>query len=204
MTDGPADTGRATAATPHRTDDPRPEPGPRAVRVSLAPTAADADQPPLVVDPEAPPNERLEWFDAIHADVIDPTGDRRAVLLLPPESAAPAHPPGTVRHEVVVDGWRVEVEVEPARRAVLRERARRGREQTAHGGPTEVHAIIPGRVLSVAVVPGDPVEAGQPLVVVEAMKMQNELRSPRDGVIARVAVGAGETIEVGDLLVTLE
>ena len=48
---------------------------------------------------------------------------------------------------------------------------------------------------------GDTVEAGQTLLVVEAMKMQNELRAPRDGVVERVSVGEGETIDLGDLLV---
>ena len=62
----------------------------------------------------------------------------------------------------------------------------------------------PGVVVSVSVVPGDAVVAGQQLLVVEAMKMQNELRAPRDGTITRVGVGAGQTIEVGDLLLVIE
>ncbi|HLQ47406.1 MAG TPA: biotin/lipoyl-containing protein, partial [Candidatus Dormibacteraeota bacterium] len=71
------------------------------------------------------------------------------------------------------------------------------------GGPLEIHAMIPGRVVAVAVAPGDVVAAGQTLLVVEAMKMQNELRTPRDGTVERVAVGVGETIDLGDLLVVL-
>ena len=63
--------------------------------------------------------------------------------------------------------------------------------------------MIPGRVAAVAVAVGDAVTAGQTLLVVEAMKMQNELRSPRDGVVERVAVAVGETIDLGDLLVVL-
>ena len=109
-----------------------------------------------------------------------------------------------MRREVVVDGWRVEVEIESERRASLRERARRDRAETSRGGPTEIRAIIPGRIVAVSVTPGDRVNAGQQLMVVEAMKMQNELRAPRDGVVSRVAVGTGGTIEVGDLLVVLE
>jgi biotin carboxyl carrier protein len=46
--------------------------------------------------------------------------------------------------------------------------------------------------------------AGEQLLVVEAMKMQNELRAPRDATVTRVAVGDGQTIEVGDLLLVLE
>ena len=83
-------------------------------------------------------------------------------------------------------------------------RARRSSGEAGQSGPVDVRAIIPGVVVSVAVAPGDTVEAGQELLVVEAMKMQNELRAPRGGTIARVAVGDRSTIEVGDLLVVIE
>ena len=86
-----------------------------------------------------------------------------------------------------VDGWRVEVEVEAESRAVLR--------TASGGGPTrgssetiEIRADLPGRVSSLLVGPGDQVVAGQPLVVIEAMKMHNELRAPRDGQVERAAV----------------
>jgi biotin carboxyl carrier protein len=111
---------------------------------------------------------------------------------------------GVERREIVVDGWRIEVEVEVEQRAALRERARRGGEAASSGGPTEVRAIIPGRVVSVSVAAGDELIAGQQVLVVEAMKMQNELRAPRDGTVTSVAVGPGATIEVGDLLLVIE
>ena len=66
-----------------------------------------------------------------------------------------------------------------------------------------MRAIIPGRVVSVSVAPGDEVVAGQQLLVVEAMKMQNELHAPRAGTVSSVAAGTGRTIEVGDLLLVL-
>ncbi len=53
-------------------------------------------------------------------------------------------------------------------------------------------------------VAGDHVEAGQTLLAVEAMKMQNELRAPRSGIVGRVPASAGATVEVGDVLVVLE
>ena len=102
-----------------------------------------------------------------------------------------------------MNGWRFEMEIEAAARAALRERAVRGRDAVGHSGPAELRAIIPGVVVSVSVARGDVVAAGRQLLVVEAMKMQNELRAPRDGTIERVAVGAGETIEVGDLLLVI-
>jgi biotin carboxyl carrier protein len=102
--------------------------------------------------------------------------------------------------EVVVGGWRFELEVEETRRAELRRRARRDRAEGVTGHAGDVRAMIPGRVVAVTVAAGDRVIAGQPLLVVEAMKMQNEVRSPVAGVVDRVDVGAGQTIELGDLL----
>jgi biotin carboxyl carrier protein len=170
---------------------------------SFQPLSGDPDD--LVLVDRVPVRLRLERRDALHAVLVDGRGDeprRHPVIMLPLEpGTGPAA--GQARREVIVDGWRIEFEIESERRASLRERARRGREETAHGGPTAVHAIIPGRVVAVSVAAGDSVVAGQQLLVVEAMKMQNELRAPRDGVISSVAVGAGRTIEVGDLLLVL-
>jgi biotin carboxyl carrier protein len=111
---------------------------------------------------------------------------------------------GVERLEVVLDGWRFEVDLEPEARARLRERATSARAGVARGGPLEVRAIIPGRVVSVDVATGDAIDAGGRLLVVEAMKMQNELRSPRAGTVSRVAVGPGQTVDRGDLLVVVE
>jgi biotin carboxyl carrier protein len=119
-------------------------------------------------------------------------------------SRLPARQAGVHRIEVVVDGWRFEVEVEDARRAALRDRATRRTQAAGSSGPTEIRAIIPGRVAAVRIVAGDTVDAGTTLLVVEAMKMQNELRAPRGGRVERVAVGEGQTIETGDLLVVIE
>lgn len=173
---------------------------------ALALADVPGDDDGIVIVDGAAVRIRLEVFDDVHGRLTE-VGEsglvRTPVLLLPLERhASPTS--GVVRREVVVDGWRIEVEIESERRASLRERARRGREEAAHGGPTHVRAIIPGRIVSVSVIPGDPVGAGQQLLVVEAMKMQNELRAPRDGIVSSVAVGVGGTIEVGDLLLVLE
>jgi acetyl/propionyl-CoA carboxylase alpha subunit len=112
-------------------------------------------------------------------------------------------PLGPGRFEVVVDGWRFDLVVEDGARADLRARATRARDATGHHGPTEVRAIIPGRVASVAVAVGDAVSAGTRLLAVEAMKMENDVRSPRDGTVERVAVGPGQTVELGDVLVVI-
>jgi biotin carboxyl carrier protein len=63
---------------------------------------------------------------------------------------------------------------------------------------------MPGTVLSVAVSEGEQVIAGQPLVVIEAMKMEHSVRAPFDGVVAAVVVKAGATVGVDEALVTVE
>jgi biotin carboxyl carrier protein len=128
---------------------------------------------------------------------------RALVLPLPTPPIDRSRAGSAAAFEVVVDGWRFEFDVEDVDRAELRARATSGRDAAAHDGPTEVRAIIPGRVVSVAVDPGDAVTAGGRLLAVEAMKMENEVRSPRDGIVERVAVGPGDTVELGDLLVVI-
>lgn len=130
--------------------------------------------------------------------LTEPAGPARVVL-----EPARVVDGGARRREVLVDGFRFEVDVEPERIASLRERASRGRAAGGHSGTLEVRAIIPGKVVAVSVEAGDEVLAGQQLLVVEAMKMQNELRAPRDGSIERIAVAHGANIEVGDLLVVI-
>ena len=134
---------------------------------------------------------RLEVGEARHDVRVEP---------MPRGAAAD----GVDRVEVVIDGWRFEVDVEDDARARLRERATSARSATAGGGPLELRAIIPGRVVSVDVAMGDAVDAGGRLLVVEAMKMQNELRATRAGTVTRIAVAAGQTVERGDVLLVLE
>jgi biotin carboxyl carrier protein len=137
------------------------------------------------------------------ASATPPThGDPGARPLVLPATVQPTAR-GRTGVEVVLAGWRFEFEVEDADLHDLRERATAAREAGAHHGPTDVRAIIPGRVVSVAVAVGDEVEAGQRLLSVEAMKMENELRAPRAGTIDRVAVGSGQTVELGDTLIVL-
>ncbi|MCX6538949.1 MAG: biotin/lipoyl-binding protein [Acidobacteria bacterium] len=71
-------------------------------------------------------------------------------------------------------------------------------------GTQQVVAPMPGKVVRVLVKPGDQVKARQGLVVVEAMKMENELRSPKDGRIVDVFITEGTSVEAGRLLVVVE
>ncbi len=70
-------------------------------------------------------------------------------------------------------------------------------------GSGEITAPMPGTITSVEVAPGQRVEAGQVVCVLEAMKMKNPIRAVRDGVVAQVAVSPGQTVGHGDLLVRL-
>jgi biotin carboxyl carrier protein len=71
-------------------------------------------------------------------------------------------------------------------------------------GEQKIVAPMPGRVVRVLVAAGDEVEARQPVVVVEAMKMENELRSPKSGRVKDVAVAAGTSVEAGRVLVVID
>jgi len=197
-----------------------------AARASLALASARPDIPTIVVQPDASDPEllsatplteggstvtyRLERAGGDRLVIIDDADPAaRTVVILEPIAAPrqPAAGPGRTgvdRREVLVDGWRFEVEVEAEARAALRERASRAAASHVQTGPFEVRAVIPGRIVSVEVVPGDSVVAGQRVMIIEAMKMQNELRVPRDGTVGRIVAGESQTIEVGDLLLVLE
>lgn len=71
-------------------------------------------------------------------------------------------------------------------------------------GPSRLEAPIPGKVVKVHVGVGDEVEAGQPMVVLEAMKMENELTAEQAGKVIAVHIEPGQTIDTGGLLVELE
>jgi biotin carboxyl carrier protein len=166
----------------------------RMVIRSLGDGRADVDGTPEAAS--------LTFHELPRARLATPAGNHDVLLLPVADPARSAA--GVQRLEVVVDGWRFEVDLEPEARAALRDRATRASGDKVRGGPLELRAIIPGRVLSVDVADGDSVEAGHRVLVVEAMKMQNELRSPRAGTISGVAVGPGQTVELGDLLLVIE
>ena len=87
------------------------------------------------------------------------------------------------------------------------DRRRRGKRGSSEAGvdtqPRAVVAPMPGRIVRVLVQPGDVVEARQGLIVVEAMKMENELRAPRAGIVAEVRVKDGASVVADAVLVVL-
>ena len=99
---------------------------------------------------------------------------------------------------VAVDGFRFEIAVRDPRRLT------RGAGRRAGVGVETIVSPMPGKVVRVLVAPGDVVETGQGMVVVEAMKMQNEMKAPRAGRVLSVAAKEGATVTAGEALATLE
>jgi biotin carboxyl carrier protein len=87
--------------------------------------------------------------------------------------------------------------------ADLRDRAPRPRNAGAIG-PQEVRTLMPGKVVRVLVAHGDEVTAGQGVMIVEAMKMQNELKAPKTGRVTRVCAEEGSTVTAGTTLLVIE
>lgn len=73
-----------------------------------------------------------------------------------------------------------------------------------HHGLAEIIAPMPGKVVRVQIEAGASVEKGSGIVVVEAMKMQNEMKSPRAGVVVSINVKPGDTVNAGDVLAVVE
>ena len=102
------------------------------------------------------------------------------------------------RGEIAVNGRTLNVEVHDPRKLRGRGSAER------NTGRQTVAAAMPGRVIRVLVEIGQVVEAGQGLIVVEAMKMQNEMKSPKAGKVLEVRTAAGAAVAAGDALVIVE
>ena len=100
---------------------------------------------------------------------------------------------------VAVGGQRYEINVEEQTRHIIRTRGGAG---TGPGSRT-LTAPLPGKISRVAVRPGDAVNAGDILLVIEAMKMENEFRAGAAGTVAEVRVAVGEAVNAGDVLIVM-
>jgi len=108
-------------------------------------------------------------------------------------------------YEVIAAGNEVRVNGRAFTVEVFDPRSLRGRKAGGTGeGRQNVAAMMPGKVVRVLVTVGQAVEAGHGLVVVEAMKMQNEMKSPKTGHVAEVKTKAGATVAAGEVLVVIE
>lgn len=109
--------------------------------------------------------------------------------------------PGDDAWQVLLRGRLYPVKVEDEREKRLRAAAGGG---VAETGEFHLKAPMPGLVVAVPVAEGEQVEKGQVLVILESMKMQNELKSPRDGVVNRIRVRAGESVEQKQALLSVQ
>jgi len=71
-------------------------------------------------------------------------------------------------------------------------------------GASEIKTAMPGKVVRVLVETGAEIKTGEGVIIVEAMKMQNEMKSPKDGIIKQIRFAEGETVNAGDVLVVIE
>lgn len=133
-------------------------------------------------------------------DVVATGGGRLSLLVDGAQHEVAVYHRGGGRYEVVAAGRPALVEVcDP-----LTELAGGPGEGRADSGRRQVTAYMPGRVVAVLVAEGTTVSAGQGLVVLEAMKMENEIQAERDGVVSRFFVTPGQAVEGGDLLFEIE
>jgi pyruvate carboxylase subunit B len=107
---------------------------------------------------------------------------------------------GRGKYTLWVDGYRFDVEALDERTRAIRDLSAANAAPT---GPAPIIAPMPGLIVRVNVSVGDRVEAGQGLVVMEAMKMENELRATAAGTVQSVEVASGTVVEKGTLLVAL-
>ena len=105
------------------------------------------------------------------------------------------------RYTLWIDGFRFEVEALDERTRAIRELSAAAAKPT---GPAPLVAPMPGMIVRVNVKEGDAVQTGQGMVVMEAMKMENELRAAAAGTVKRVHVAPGTAVEKGALLLEME
>ena len=73
-----------------------------------------------------------------------------------------------------------------------------------HEGTAEIKTAMPGKIVRILTEPGAEIKAGEGVIVVEAMKMQNEMKSPKDGIVKEIRFAEGETVNAGDVLAVIE
>ena len=159
----------------------------------------------VTVEPIGPvdsdgPRFTLSWDDTTYeVDVSRPRSGALSLIVLSAGHAShevTCHETAPGELVLGVGGRHVRARVTDGRRP-------RAVATAATGGDHAVVAPMPGRLVRVLVEPGDTVQAGQGLAVVEAMKMENEVVSPAAGVVSDVRVGAGESVESGAVLVVV-
>ncbi|MEO8649488.1 MAG: biotin/lipoyl-containing protein [Acidobacteriota bacterium] len=112
--------------------------------------------------------------------------------------ASVANLPGDL-FQVYVGGRDIEVKITDPKRL----RGSTG-ESSDSDGPAQIQAAMPGKVVRILASVGSAVEKGDGILIVEAMKMQNEMKAPRSGIVREMRVAEGSTVSAGDTLATVE
>ena len=159
----------------------------------------------VAVESDAPGRYRVVIDGVAHQVHAERAGEFGLSLGISPSGGDASKPcrelqiaPGAAKGELLVTlgGRTVPVNV--------RSRSRGAPAEAGRAGLQPVVAPMPGRVVRVLVNPGDHVAARQGVVVVEAMKMENELRSPKGGTVREVSVTPGTSVEAGRVLMVIE
>ncbi len=101
--------------------------------------------------------------------------------------------------QVVIGGHEFDIEIADPKR--LRSA---GSDSENVDGVVEIKTAMPGKVVRILVEVGAEVEKGEGVIVVEAMKMQNEMKSPKTGIVTKINAAEGDTVAAGDILVVIE
>jgi len=146
---------------------------------------------------------RYEAEPAVHAELSDIDGSPVRMVKIGTHvyRVVTQKRQGKGRYTLWVDGYRFESEALDERTRAIRDLSAAS---AAPAGPAPILAPMPGMIVRVSVKAGDRVEAGQGVVVMEAMKMENELRATAAGTVRSVEVAPGTAVEKGALLVALE
>ena len=138
---------------------------------------------------------RFEYNGLTRDYSLEPSGPGMFSILIDGRSyQATVLAPGTIQ----VNGRIFSVEIFDPRE--LRVRSSAGASQ----GKQNIVAPMPGKVVRLLVSAGDIIDAGQGLIVVEAMKMQNEMKSPKSGMVVELKTKSGATVSAGEILVVIE
>lgn len=135
----------------------------------------------------------------VEIDMASIHGDQFYSLLVDGRSYTAVAATQGEQREVKVNGVSSEVAVEDEQLARLRGQVK-SRRRT---GGAQIKAPMPGRIVSVSAAVGDSVQSGQGVVVIEAMKMENELRAQSSGLVKEIRVGEGDTVDKNAVLVVI-
>jgi biotin carboxyl carrier protein len=142
--------------------------------------------------------ERAHWTidgRVLNADAVEVSSGTYSILIGGKSFEARVEPQSDSDLRVTIAGHEFQVAIRNPRRW-NRDRAAGAEAE----GRQQVTAPMPGKIVLVLVKTGDAVDAGQGIVVVEAMKMQNEIRSPKSGTVERLLVVAGQTVNAGEVV----